>query len=436
MSALLSLATLVPPALAQEPVTLPAGTQLTVSTPERLPMKAGEPVRAELLYPVYQDNKLVLPTSTTVVGTVVKLTSNHSHRLHSRFHGDFTPFYTPVLSFTAIALPDGTLVPIATGTATDGAPIYRVVSPKPVHGGLLTRQIAKLKQAAKDQVAVITGPDKRDRLIQLLYAQLPYHPQRIERSTAWMLETQAPVLLPNQASAIALQAPTKNALAPPEGQPVRWILEARLTNAISSASSTVDQPITATVAEPILNRDGTIAVPQGSVLTGSVTQARPARRFARSGVLRFTFRQLAFPDQEQQAVRATLTGADSSASQNLEIDREGVLKPKPPGKLMPLILLALAVAPLHQEEENGAAENPIGKDAAASNSLGLIGFIVGTAAQQPNVAAGFGFYGAALSIYEHFLTKGKEVSFARGTRIVLETAPTRATAMKHLTPAQ
>jgi hypothetical protein len=49
--------------------------------------------------------------------------------------------------------------------------------------------------------------------------------------------------------------------------------------------------------------------------------------------------------------------------------------------------------------------------------------ITGTAAGQRNIAAGIGYYGAAVAIYERWIKRGREVSFARDTRLVLQTTP-------------
>jgi hypothetical protein len=55
---------------------------------------------------------------------------------------------------------------------------------------------------------------------------------------------------------------------------------------------------------------------------------------------------------------------------------------------------------------------------------------VGTAAQQPYLAAGIGYYGAAISIYQRVFHRGKEVAFARDTRIVIQTTARRSAAIK------
>ncbi len=407
--------------------TLPAGTPLPVMIYNHLPMCAGQSIRAELIYPVYVDNEIVLPEKTIVEGTVTALRPDHSHRISSRLRGDFTPFRIPVVRFTGILLADGTTLPITTGTATDGAPIYRLVAPPPRKGGFFHQQFDNGVQILRDQIAFFTAPDKRDRFTQLLYTQLPYHPQRIQKGTAWTVETSEALSIPQQP--VSAPAP---AVKPAD--PSIWLINAYLGDKLSSATSKPGQAIRATVAEPIYNADHTIAVPEGSTLVGAVTQAKAARRFGRAGVLHFDFRQLVLPSGKTQNVQAALTGADSAQGQDLAMNSEGQVKPKPQDKIVvPLLLIALAASPLHQERDDGDL-GLFRKNAGASNSIGLAGFIAGTASGSANVAAGFGAYGAALSLYNRWIKRGREVSFARDTRIVVQTTPRHAAVLKPNTP--
>src|SRR5271156_4594354 len=84
--------------------TLPPGTPLPVHITTALPMKAGEPIRAELLYPVYDHDQLIFPASPIVPGTFLSLAPDRSRRLHARLRGDFPPFHIPVVRFTNILL--------------------------------------------------------------------------------------------------------------------------------------------------------------------------------------------------------------------------------------------------------------------------------------------------------------------------------------------
>jgi hypothetical protein len=422
--AVLSIALFPAAAFAQSgPVILPPGTQLPVSSPTKVPMRVGAPIRAELLYPVYADDQLVLPAKTIVTGSIVSLAPDHRRRVNGRLHFDFTPFHTPVVRFDTVVLPSGERVPIVTSTATDGAPVYKLVAPPPRKGGFVHQSFEDLMQAGKDRLKVVTGPEKGDRFMQFVYSQLPYHPERIAKETAWTVETVEPTSLTAVASTESVTPPPASTTEFPT-----WILQAYLDTPMSSETSKAGQTIRATVAEPILNTDGSVAVPQGSYLTGSVTSAKPSRKFSRAGELRFTFRELKRPGEEVQTVRVALKGANSSSDAQLAMDSEGNVKPKPQDKLLvPLILLQLAARPLDQDRGH---HHMLGKDAVASNSLGAIGFIIGTAAGQPNIAAGIGFYGAAISIYQRIFAKGKEVAFAKDTRVVLQTSATRGKAMK------
>ena len=392
-------------------------------------MRVGQSISAKLMYPVYADNTLILPAATILNGTVVELHPDHSRRGSARLRGDFTPFKIPVVRFTSIRLADGATQPITADTATNGAPIYRLVAPPHRKGGFVRQHLEDGKQLVKDRLAVLTGPNKGDRALQFLYSQLPYHPQRIEKGTAWTVETTAPLsLAAASASALGVTAP----VVPASAEPAPWMIQAYLSAPITSASSTNGTLIHATVAEPIYNADQTIAVPQGATIVGAITQAKPARMFGRAGVLRFAFKQIILPSGERQNVAATVTGMDSASPQQMAMDSEGNVKPKPQDKiLVPLLLLAAAARPLDHEH---GTRHQLGKDGVASNSIGVAGFILGTAARQPNMAAGIGYYGAAIALYERWIKRGTEVAFARDTRIVLQTTPRSASVLKPNTP--
>lgn len=424
-----------PGAAAQDSgATLPAGTPLPVKISRQLRMKKGEPVRAELLYPVYANNHLLMPAGTPVLGSVIELRSDHVRRVHAILGGDFTPFRIPVVRFTGVVLPDGTTLPLSAEPATDGAPIFRAVSPPPSHGGLFHQEIHAGLTIARDDLHQFLGPDKGPRLVQFIYSQLPYHPQRIEPGTAWTVETSAPLVIPAQ------PAPAAPAPAPPARKPhfwepeaaatpsettdtSTWILQAYLAAPLSSETSTTGEPIRAVVAEPVIGPDGAVAVPQGAILVGSVTRAKPSSRFGRTGVLSFNFRQLILPESdEKQIVETRLTGADSAA--NIALNSEGQAKSKPQDKIaIPLILALMAARPLDQDHQGVDQVGKNGMGGAAG--LGLVGTIAGLAGGSPYAAAGIGYWGAARAFYSRWIAHGQKITFAKDTRIVVETTPRR-----------
>ncbi|HEY6414189.1 MAG TPA: TrbI/VirB10 family protein [Edaphobacter sp.] len=424
------------PSLAQSQTsqaTLPSGIPLSVMIEKHLPMRAGQPIRAQLIYPVYVDDTLVLPEKTIVTGTITELRSNHSHRVNARLNGDFTPFHTPVVRFNQIILADGTSVPIVTDVAADGAPIIRLVAPPPHKGGFVHKEWDTGMHIVHDQIAVFTAPEKGDRLLQLFYHQLPYHPERIPDGTAWTVETSEPVTIPPHASSTIADSKPAPPADPPvtsdeSGRPT-WIIQAYLHDTLTSATAKTGQPIEAIVTEPVYNPDHTIAVPEGAKILGAITQAKHARSFGRAGALGFDFKQIVLPDGHTQNVQAALTGADSASAAGLAMDSEGKVKPKPEDKVVvPLILAFLATRPL--DEEHGEVSNMAGKDFVGSNGFGLVGNIIGLAGGSPHVAAGIGAYGTAVSLYRRLIARGHEVTFVRDTHIVLQTTPRNAAVLK------
>ena len=410
---------------------LPAGTPLWVRSDRDVPLHIGQVLEGTLMYPVYADNRLRFPAGTVIEGSIVGLEADRPHRLQARLRGDFTPFSHPVVQFQAFRLPDGTRLTIPAGPATDGAPVLRLTPPPPSRGGFLRQQFAMGVGMAKDRIRVVTAPGKKDRLRQLLYSQLPYHPQRVISGTVWTVDTTAAMDLMNLPEVETDTPPGTDQAAlatSPAGQttesPTTWTLQAYLTDTLSSAKVHPGQSIQAVVAEPVLDTAGEVAVPQGAVLQGEVTRARVARRLGRAGELRFDFRQLTFPGSAQsQQVQTTLTGVDATGDANLSLDREGKVKPKPKDKVVvPLLLFALASRPLDRDH----GDNGFGKDAVASNSLGVIGFLVGTAGGWHNVAAGIGYYGTAISLWNRWIKRGDETVLRRDTRIVIQTTARRS----------
>jgi hypothetical protein len=423
-----------------EAASLPAGTPLALAIDQHYAMRAGEPIRAHLLYPVYADNKLVIPANTIVTGSVVDLRADRSRRVRAMLGGDFTPFRTPEVRFTHILLTDGTSIPFRSDVATKGTQIYRAVSPPPAKGGVLWQQFNAGLTVARSDLAAFIAPGKGDRLLQFIYSQIPYHPQRIEKGTSWTIETSVPIEVPIQpeTASSASASPTRRphfwepqVATPPTPDAGAWIIQANLEENLSSETSTKGQSIRATVAEPIYNEDHTVAIPQGATLIGTVSRAQPARKFGRTGVLSFNFTQLAVPEKEMQTVETKLTGADSA--QDIALSSEGQAKSKARDKIaIPLLLAVMASRPLDQDCghrggcNTGASKNGVGGAAG----LGLIGTVIGIAGGSPNVAAGIGYWGAARAIYSRWIARGQKIAFAKDTRIVVETTPRRSAPIK------
>jgi hypothetical protein len=264
-----------------------------------------------------------------------------------------------------------------------------------------------------------------------MYTQLPYHPERIDKATSWTVELSQPLDLklngdpPADTKATVThpqnrQNSKKGPEAPPPLQQAEWRLRAYLQHTIDSASERPGNTFQASVAEPVFDTNHILVVPEGSVLVGQITQAKPARSFGRQGKLRFRFRELRFPSGFSQPVEGTLAGADSNKAANLQIDSEGGVHPKTQNRvIVPLVLTLLAGRAL--DNDGSAAAH----GAVASNGFGIVGRVVGIVATSRNVAAGIGIYGAALSFYDLWIARGHNVVFPKNTRIEITTTPTR-----------
>lgn len=420
-----------PPASSPEPakpvVVEPAqpilakGTSLQVEITRHYPVKVGELIEAHLMHPIYADGKLVVPQNTALQGRVIALRADTKMRWHARLRGDFTPFHTVQVQFDKLELPSGP-VPIAAAPAANGATVLKLsapgVSPKQ---SFIARRWAEAKANMRNRLAYFTAPGKGDRALQVLYHQLPYHPERIDANTAWSFELTAPLSLPEKTTA----PPTPPPPATGSGRAEIWTVNATLSRDLTSATAKPGDNVEALVVEPVYDKDKQLVVPQGSRLVGKVAIAKAARSFGRNGKLRFTFQQVKFPEGYNREVEGALAGAATEKTQNLSLDAEGTITPRSQSSVIaPLLLTMLAGRAL---DEDG---NLIAQTGVASNGFGLVGRIVGIASGSRNLAAGLGFYAAGLSFYDNFLHSGRDVVFPRDTRIEIETTPLRAPVIK------
>ncbi len=411
--------------VAAKPV-LPAGTSLQVEVARNYPMKAGQSLEGRLVYPLYVAGALVVPADTPVRGTVTSLVPDRKTRWTSRLRGDFTPFHTAKVQFDRLSLPAGPLSFQSDGSST-GAPVLHLTAPgaAPKHS-LIAREWAAAKARLHQQVAFFTDPGLGQRALQLVYHQLPYHPERIPAHTAWTFELAAPLTLPDPPqSAGPSPAPS---IVP--GRPDVWSVHALLTAELTSASAKPGDPVQALVIEPVFDKDRQLVIPQGSVLVGRVTTARSARSLGRNGKLRFNFQQIRFPQgagspSGDHPVEGSLAGATAQSAQSLSMDAEGTITPKNKSSVIAPLLLTMLAGRALDNDGNLTAQAGV-----ASNGFGLIGRVVGVAAGNRNIAAGIGFYAAALSTYENFLRPGHDVNFPKDTRIEIDTTPLRAPVLK------
>jgi hypothetical protein len=396
--------------------TVPQGTNLQVEVTQHYPMKANETIEGRLLHPIFVQGKLAVPENTALRGTVVDLVPDTKTRWHGRLHGDFTPFHLAQVEFTQLLLSSGAISISATG-ATSGAPVLHLTaSGATPRQSFFSRYWSQAKRQLHDRVAYVTTPGFGDRALQMLYHQLPYHPERIQAHTMYSFDLASPLSLPE-----SLQDPPSPVAAVNAGKPELWSVHALLTTDLTSAIAKLGDPVRALVVEPVFDKDHELVVPQDSILIGRVTAVRAARSLGRNGKLRFTFQQVRFPAGAESSVQGLLTGATTASAQSLDLNAEGTVAPRNQSSVIAPLLLTMLAGRALDDDGNLTVGTGV-----ASNGFGLVGRVVGVAAGNRDLAAGIGYYAAALSVYENFLHRGHDVVFAKNTRVDIDTTPLRA----------
>jgi hypothetical protein len=111
--------------------------------------------------------------------------------------------------------------------------------------------------------------------------------------------------------------------------------------------------------------------------------------------------------------------------EHLKLDNEGRAEVTTPRTryLITGIQVMLAATQASPDRDAGQSGQSVGEagGGAASGASGfkLVGMVVGIAAHSRVVSAGFGSYGAAMSIYYHFLARGRDVVYPKAMAMVI-----------------
>ncbi len=414
----LALGCMVHDAAAQEPVRIAAGVPLQVAVTHTAAMRVGARVDGVLTAPVWVYDRLVLPAGVRVEGVVVALEPvAPEERLRARLNGDVTPLHAAVVNFNMVQL-GSRAVPLDSEGRMRQIQIVRFVArPKTSVFGQL---VGFGKERFGSTRTELTAPGKRDRLLRLVYGQLPYHPQRIWRGADFVADLVRPAsveMAEEKAAARIEDAALVGSL------PAQASVKARLVSSVDSDHAAKGDVVTAVVTEPVFLAGAgagaggakRLVLPEGTALQGTVTGVKASRSFGRNGQLRFAFRTVERPDEPAQKVYGTLTGASGSAEQNLVVDAEGNVKAQPDkGRFAAPLLLAALAAGGHDDDGG------LGRQVVAANGLGLVARVLALTLNNRNVASGFGAYGFAKSVYFRFIERGHPVTFPKDTLVEVQ----------------
>ena len=292
-----------------------------------------------------------------------------------------------------------------------------------------TDAVSGAKQMVSDTFVAIKSirqPGQMSRLKDAAVQQLPYHPQYLAKGTVYDVELSSPISFGRAIPADA--APAGTAPAPDS------ILTARLAMTLDSSTTPRGTPFEAVITETVFSADHRVILPEGTILTGEVTRATPARRFHRNGQLRFLFERVQVPNQPSAPLLGALHAIDTSDEARVAVDDEGgaTLENSKTRFIAPALALMSLHASLegdgHQLRRSGRRR--IDQDGGPGvGSRGVGGFIgmglIGAAVSQITrpVGIAMGIYGAARTIYTNVLGKGREVTFPADTPIQVRLAP-------------
>ena len=423
----LALGTSVPARAQSEPPTielvLATGTPLRVILPERVRLKkAGQPIAGSLVEDVYAYDRVVLPAGTRVLGQVASFESASGRaRAGAMLNGDFTPLRRATLQFDQLVLADGR--EIAVNTEVRSSAERLVVSTREAPRKNVAEQAAaQVAAQARETLAEVKKPRRGDRLKHRLVMAMPYHPRYLERGTVYTASLLAPL-------SFGTAEPTEP--AHPGARPApESVLRARLLTALDSARAQRGTPVRAMVTQPVFSEDHKLILPEGAVLTGEVTQAKPARRFHRSGQLRFLFETVQAPERAPETMRASLYSVESGRDERIALDDEGgvsAVESKTRFVAPALATLAFAGA-MHQHLDY--ATDGLGPETQYGNSgtTSLAGFFgwggVGIVLSQVShpLAAAFGILGIVRTVYASVFGKGRDVVFPADTAMEVQLA--------------
>jgi hypothetical protein len=435
------------PAADDIPLVVPAGAPLRLYLTKRVPKRAGAPVQAKVIDPVYAFDHEVIPPGATVMGKVGRVIPvSKAERVRAILNGDFTPLHVARVDFTTLVMPDGRALPIQTAeevgldTIMPSRPVKQKANTQQ-NAGVLGAGKQQVKDAVQAQIAraksipdMVRGPGKMERIEDYLMAKLPYHPQYVRRGTRFDADLVQPLSFGTEPAASAH-------LAPSGTQPTAdTVAHARLVTPLDSAHAQPGETVEAVLAEPVFSADHKLILPEGTQLEGTVVAAKKARRFHRGGQLRFTFKEIELPQevarlesaapagvehrpaQEKLKFRtqANLQAAESGGKAALKVDGEGGVQAKE--SKTRFLAAAASVMIARRAGDNDPLRNPSGQVVGQSQNVGgrtlgggfgfgLLG--MGIAQSSRWVGAAFGYYGMAWSLYSTVIARGSEVQFRK-----------------------
>lgn len=418
------------------------GRQLDIVLDERVVIKTiGQSLSGIIVEPVYAYDRIVIPAGTKVTGHIAGLDGpSRLTRVKASLSGDLSPARSVRVQFDTLFL-GNEAKPFDSVVRTEIPHLKRAAAPPsadedetPKNAGRVNRAerkvkqratsaIADARQQAHDVLSEIGRPGRMTRLKDALIQRLPYHPQVIAAGTGYHVELLAPM---------DFGSVQPGELAPASVSPTpSSVVSARLLAKLTSATTPRGTRVEASVTEPLFSTDHRLIVPEGTLIEGMVTQAKPARRLHRNGQLRFLIETIRRSADEPAPMLASLSSVEVSGDASVTIDDEGGTTVKSPKTrfIAPALAVLALRANLDQHEHldpDGDGHlihsgSPGARTTGGFFGLGLLGVVLSHVSRP--VGVGLSLVGASRTMYKNVLGKGQEVEFAEGTMMRLRLAP-------------
>jgi len=436
------------------PLTIPTGTPLRIAVDERTRIShPGEAVHGKVVETVYAFDQVVIPAGSIATGHVKTITAvSGVRRTMAYANGDLTPFRNYEVSFDMVTLPDGKQLPITTTVMPGTAEVVHLVSNPAKKQGTVDRakteakgKMAEAKEQAREGWQKLTAPGKKQRLKEFVLAQSPYRHQYLQPGTRFVAELGAPL-------GFGTTTRTGEQLAAVGTEPTPdSTLKARLVAEVSSATALRGTPVTALLTEPLYSPTHQLILPANSRLVGEVVKAQAARKLHRNGELRVIFERIETseealqaqaqlqqqaqaqaersqgPAERSQAMIGNLEGVEVDKRSNIQLDEEGGAHTTTSKTryLSSGLAVMLAAAASHTEVEHGTTEmaGPGVRTAAGGSGFRLTGALLSLVAKSTPVSVAIGAYGASMSIYANFISRGHDVILPKDTPLEIGFGP-------------
>jgi type IV secretory pathway VirB10-like protein len=411
------------------PLIVPQGMPIQVTLDKEVRVqRVGQAVHGRVIQPVYAFDRLVIAVGTEVTGQISKIEGiSGGKRTLAALDADFTPAHKVHVEFNELILADGRHIPLHADVTPGSGQVIQLISAgegekKKTANDAASEKLSEAKQEARREWEnarkQIEEPGKMHRLERYAVAQLPAHPQYIDAGTFYFVELREPLdfgsepLTPQMASAIG---------TPPPGSLVHAILVTPLDSGTTQKGAKVE----AVLSQPLFDGDRLI-LPQGSRLKGTVLQVQPARHLSRNGQLRIVFHELVPPDGIEEKVVASLEGVQADKAGHVKLDSEGGAQATSPKTRYLSAGISIGLAALSSA---GDGDADVGNRAAGgAGGFKLIGLAVGMTVRSQPLGMGMGAFGASVSVYNHFLARGRDVVFPKDTAMQIGFGARRAPA--------